>query len=29
MVRYIDVHAIGEVPDEEQLFEQLAALKAG
>lgn len=26
IVRYIDVHAIGEEPDEEQIFEQLAAI---
>ena len=25
-VRYIDVHQIGEVPDEEQIFEELAKL---
>jgi alkyl hydroperoxide reductase subunit AhpC len=29
IVRYIDVHAIGEQPDEEQIFEQLAALRSG
>ena len=29
VVQYIDVHAIGEVPDEEQLFEQLAKLRSG
>ena len=29
VVRYIDVHAIGEQPDEEQIFEQLAALRSG
>ncbi len=29
IVRYIDVHAIGEVPDETVLFEQLAALRPG
>jgi peroxiredoxin len=26
IVRYIDVHAIGEVPDEEQLFDELRKL---
>ena len=26
VVRYIDVHALGEVPDEELLFEKLAEL---
>ena len=29
VVRYVDVHAIGEQPDEEQIFEQLAALRSG
>jgi alkyl hydroperoxide reductase subunit AhpC len=29
VVRYIDVHTISEVPDEEALFEQLAALRSG
>lgn len=29
VVRYIDVHAIGEVPDEELLFEKLAELNGG
>jgi alkyl hydroperoxide reductase subunit AhpC len=28
VVRYVDVHAIGEQPDEEQIFEQLAALRS-
>lgn len=27
IVRYIDVHDIGEEPDEEQLFEELSKLK--
>ena len=27
IVRFIDVHEIGEVPDEEQLFEELAKLE--
>lgn len=27
IIRYIDVHEIGEQPDEEQLFEELAKLK--
>lgn len=27
IVRYIDVHDIGEQPDEEQLFEELSKLK--